>query len=375
MRHTANELLQWQALPLDIKIRMTASRIRGWVNEYGESGTYVSFSGGKDSTVLLDIVRNKCGYKNVPAMFVDVPTQYPELRDFAKTFNNVDIVRPSISFAKVCEDYGFPIISKEVADDVEGAKKYLLKLLLDGTIPFDRQIGQSRLEIVANNAEYLAQIMNDRMVNKKGGSNQRLAIMLGWLTKDMSHPIRCDLASNAKSKFDHKKYQFFLDSKFDISGKCCDKMKKDPAHCYSHETKREPMTAEMAAESRMRKQKWFEHGCNAFDAKEPKSTPMAFWTENDVLQYIKENNLQICSVYGDVVCENGNYKTTGCTRTGCMLCGFGCHFEKPEDSRFLQLKKTHPGMYNLLDVIKNNGVTFREAIEWTNEHGNLDIRL
>lgn len=67
-------------------------------------------------------------------------------------------------------------------------------------------------------------------------------------------------------------------------------------------------------------------------------------------------------------------KTTGCKRTGCMLCGFGCHLEK-SPNRFEMLKETHPGMYRMLDVIKNNGITMREAIEWINEHGNMDIKL
>jgi len=68
-------------------------------------------------------------------------------------------------------------------------------------------------------------------------------------------------------------------------------------------------------------------------------------------------------------------KTTGCDRTGCVLCGFGCHLEKAGEGRFERLKVTHPGMYNLLDVVQNNGVTMREAIEWINEHGNTNIRL
>ena len=127
-KHTMADLIQMQSLPLDIKIRMTINRIKGWIDEYGEEGVYISFSGGKDSTVLMDIVRNEMDLKNIPAVFVDVPTQYPELRDFAKTWNDVEILRPKISFMEVCEKYGFPLISKEVSGAVAESKKYLTEL-------------------------------------------------------------------------------------------------------------------------------------------------------------------------------------------------------------------------------------------------------
>ena len=52
--HTMDDLRMMQALPLSVKVRMTETRIRQWVDYYGESGVYISFSGGKDSTVLLD---------------------------------------------------------------------------------------------------------------------------------------------------------------------------------------------------------------------------------------------------------------------------------------------------------------------------------
>ena len=123
MPHTMEELRTRQRYPLDLKISLTEQRIRSWVNEFGENGVYVSFSGGKDSTVLLDIVRNKMGYKDIPAVFVDVPTQFPELKEFVKTWDNVEIIRPNISFMQVCEKYGFPLISKEVSESVYGARK------------------------------------------------------------------------------------------------------------------------------------------------------------------------------------------------------------------------------------------------------------
>ena len=114
-KHEMWELQQMQSLPLESKIRMTIQRLNVWIDAFGTDGVYVSFSGGKDSTVLLDIVRNKMGYKEIPAVFVDVPTQYPELKEFAKKFDNVEILKPKISFMQVCEQYGFPLISKEVS--------------------------------------------------------------------------------------------------------------------------------------------------------------------------------------------------------------------------------------------------------------------
>ena len=200
--------------------------------------------------------------------------------------------------------------------------------------------------------------------------------------------------------YDRSKYIFMLDAKFACSDMCCKVMKKAPAHEYGKRTGRKAITAQMASESKLRTSQWIKNGCNGFDMKTPISNPMYFWTEQDVLLYIKLNNLPICSVYGDVVIDydaegsvdgqmdlselsaeyglfdtgNRPLKTTGCNRTGCVLCGFGCHLEKPGEGRFERLKETHPGMYKLLDVIENNGVTYREAIDWINEHGNMNIR-
>ena len=189
------------------------------------------------------------------------------------------------------------------------------------------------------------------------------------------------------SMYDKSRYRFFINAPFDISDMCCKVMKKTPVHIYHRETGRVPFTAQMADESRLRQQQWLKNGCNGFDMKIPLSNPMSFWMENDVLEYISTTGIQICSVYGDIVEDFGDqldgqisladyglcqkkckYKCTGCSRTGCVLCGYGAHMESEEESRFRKLKVSHPRFYGLLDHIKNNGVTFREAIEWTNEH-------
>ena len=421
---TIDDLNYFKAMPLNVKVGMTKTRIREWVNRYGKEGVYISFSGGKDSTVLLDIARSL--YPDIPAVFVDVPTQYPELKEFATSFDNVTVLKPKISFSQVCEKYGFPLISKEVSECVQGARKYLTSLLSDRNAVTDRQTDRqtdrpyrywydrvtgtgkyqkkphipnadekslssmSRGGMTENivELEELENLLEKQTKKARPGSLRRTAMIMGMLTKDCE--IKANIPDNDRSMFSMEKYKFFLESPFEISSKCCDVMKKKPIKQYAKETGRQPITAQMASESRLRTQKWLQHGCNAFEAKNPISNPMSFWTEQDVLKYIKENNLPICSVYGEIVEDYGEqipgqltlegcgiekkYTTTGCKRTGCMLCGFGCHLEK-SPNRFEMLKETHPQMYGLLDLIKNNGYTMRQAIEWINEHGNMDIRL
>ena len=112
---TPQELSYRQSLPLQDKIDMTCEKIESWYNHW-DGQIYVAFSGGKDSTVLLDIVRNKAfipDSKLIPAVFSDTGLEYPEIRDFVKTINNVVRIKPKLSFRQVVEKYGYPLISKE----------------------------------------------------------------------------------------------------------------------------------------------------------------------------------------------------------------------------------------------------------------------
>ena len=199
----------------------------------------------------------------------------------------------------------------------------------------------------------------------------------------------------SKSYFNQEKYAFFLDAPFEISDRCCNVMKKSPAHAYEKSTGRKPFIATMTEESTLRMQKWLHEGCNAFDAKFPHSKPMSFWTEQDVLKYIKENNIKIASVYGDIVPDyskteemegqmdfadlglindNRKLKTTGCNRTGCMFCGYGCHLEK-SPNRFERMKETHPKQYEyIMKPVEKGGLGYKEVIDWINKHGNLNIK-
>ncbi len=161
--------------------------------------------------------------------------------------------------------------------------------------------------------------------------------MGSWKTSD----------GTGKSAFNKDKWLPLVYIPVKISHYCCNVMKKSPLGVYQRFTKRYPIVGTMAEESRMRKQAWIRSGCNAFNAKKKISSPMSFWTEQDVLEYIKTFNVDICSVYGEIeTLDNGKLHCTGCQRTGCIFCAFGCHLEKGENKRFLRLKETHPQLYD-----------------------------
>lgn len=320
-KHLPHDLKQMQSLPLEAKIIMTQQRIRQW-HEYWEGNVYVSFSGGKDSTVLKHIVDGL--YSDVPAVFVNTGLEYPEIQKFARDikagkydcFNSdVEIIRPEMRFDEVIKNYGYPVISKEVSQTVSEARKNAL----------------------TGKYTYRIKKLNGELLDKNGNPSQ----------------------------YNMPKWKFLLNSPFDISQKCCDVMKKKPAKKYEKETGRKPIIGTMAIESHLRYIAWLQHGCNSFEKKRATSQPLSFWTEQDILHYIKKYNVPYCSVYGDIVIdvnseiegqinlidvigdyeETDRLKTTGCYRTGCMFCMFGCHLEKGEN-RFQKLKRTHPRQYD-----------------------------
>lgn len=246
-------------------------------------------------------------YPDTPAAFVDTGLEYPELRAFVKTVPNVVWLKPEMNFKKVIETYGYPLISKNVSHNVSVARR-----------------------------------------NPNGK-----------VKKNCFDP-------NKKGQYAMYKWSFLLEPDAPIiSEKCCDVMKKKPAYKFSKETGMQPIVGTMASESMLRRDIWLKTGCNAFDTQHPKSMPLSFWTENDILAYIKRFNLNYASVYGEIKQDGkGNYYTTGCHRTGCVYCGFGCHLEK-EPNRFQKLKETHPKIWEYcMREWDKGGLGMREVLDY-----------
>lgn len=118
--HDAKRLEGLRALPLERKIQISQTRIIEWYNHY-HGNVVVSFSGGKDSTVLLHLVRSI--FPDVKAVFSNTGLEYPEIQKHVMSIDNVDIVRPSMRFDEVISTYGYPLIGKEVAEAIYYARR------------------------------------------------------------------------------------------------------------------------------------------------------------------------------------------------------------------------------------------------------------
>jgi len=201
MKHTRQDLKIMQGWSLERKIRVTQTRIMEWYMKH-DGQVFVSFSGGKDSSVLLDLARR--AYPDIPAVFVDTGLEYPGLRDFVKTKDNVNWLRPKYPFPQIIDKYGSPVISKEVSDCVDGARK-----------------GQA----------YRLARLNGELLNPKTGE---------------------------KSSYNCDNYRYLLDAPFKRSARCCYHMKKAPIYKYERLSGRKAIIGTMACESRLRMQKWLQ---------------------------------------------------------------------------------------------------------------------
>ena len=378
--HDAERLKELQSLPLERKIQITQTRIIEWYQHY-DGQVCVSFSGGKDSTVLLHIARQL--YPGIPAVFSNTGLEYAAIQRFVKTYDNVDIIVPQMRFDEVISTYGYPLIGKEVAEAIHYARRIRSQSVnverererqrtTDGNstvcgneLPKARPAMQTkwkRLEMGGQNS-HLIQTSNAR--NRRtvlSGRMHGAGVANNGKTGEggvFSNPVE---QFGAKSQFNKEKWlPLCRDVPILISHYCCHKMKKQPMHKYQRANGYKPILATLAEESRVRKQAWIRHGCNAFESSAPLSQPMAFWTEQDVLSYLVKYNLPIASVYGEIVSIGSdgnayppsdvmgnplcNLKCTGCQRTGCVYCAFGAHLEKKGETRFQQLAKLEPRKY------------------------------
>lgn len=246
------ELHERQAWSLYKKIDHSLGVIDQFLNRV-DGRAVVSFSGGKDSTVLLHLC--EILKPDIKAMFINTGNEFPDIVYFVRAMrktHNIDIIRPKMTPREIWSKYGFPLVSKETADKIEKVR---------------------------------------RNPNCKTSRN---FLGLGEKTKFII-PNR---------------YRYLIDTPYCVSNKCCNVMKKATSHRYCKEHNVFPIIGTMACESKMRETAYVHRGgCNAFEGK-IESNPLSIWVEDDIWAYIKDRNLKIADIY------HKGARRTGCVGCG-----------------------------------------------------------
>jgi len=293
------KLRRLQNLPLYKKVKLSKLYIEKYIKD-NNGMVYGSFSGGKDSTILKDLYESVDS--SIPSVFCNTTNEQKEILEFVKKQDNVVYMLPKMGFVKIIKNYGFPMISKMTCRKINTFKK-----------PTDKNIG----------------------------------VRTTW--------------SDKKSKFAlAEKYKFLIDEDFDITSKCCDILKKEPFRRYEKETSRKPISGIMTDESKQREESIINGGIINNNT----CCPLAFWKEQDIWDYAKINNIRFSENYYDRIFNNTLVFAD--KRSGCEYCLMGFKFDKSNlfsQNRLEKAKIVNPKKFNRIMSIKNNGISFSEAIK------------
>ena len=313
LKYRKENIIAMQKWSLEKKIEHSTKRIKEFYAKQ-DGKVYVAFSGGKDSTVLLHLIRSI--YPNAVAVFSNTTNEYVEILKFIKTIDNVIEVKPKMNFKETVQKYGFPLVSKKVARQIHDLKN-----------PTKNNVASRNL--------YLTGIKRD-----------------GTTTKSFKLS---------------KKWHKLIETQFDITNKCCDVLKKEPMHRFEKESKLVPFVGTTIDESTQRKQSWLETGCNTYKGDNIKSRPISIWSEQDIWDYLKNYNVPYSEIYDDKKDADGNVIVKGEIKTGCAYCGFGAGFDKSniiDKNRYERLAIRKPHQFKKMMELENNGVCFKDALSF-----------
>jgi len=235
---------------IDLTLEDRIAKIQAINNQYNLlDNAYISFSGGKDSTVLHYVIDLALPNNNIPRVFINTGLEYKYIAEFVKELASKDnrfvIVNQTRNIKQTLQQYGYPFKSKEHSLRVEYFNK--------GT-----------------NSNYIKEYISGN------GSFTCPKILL---------------------------YQFKVRGQYNYSNQCCYKLKKDLAHKWQ-KLNHKPITI-----TGMRNEEGGNRarlGCLSNNGKlfHPLIVVDEEWENN----FIKEHNIKLCKLYYPPF----NFTRTGC---------------------------------------------------------------
>ena len=275
---TENELNTYLNYNLSDKIQLSKDIINHFCNTTPISQIFISSSFGKDSIVLIDLVNRL--FPKIPIVYVDTGIEPPSCVELAEVYDNVTILYPKKDIEQVTHEYGYMIPQgKDKASAIEQVRRNL----------------------------------HDEKYDT-------------WRVKQMR-------GERKGAMWDYSDCTDILVAPFKISDKCCYWLKKSPINSFINKTQyKYSFNGVTVEESQHRRNAILKNG---FINKNVCS-PIAHWTVNDVLKYIKDNGLPLPHCYGEIIEENGEYRTELFQRNGCLCCPIGSHLESPNKFQLLR---------------------------------------
>lgn len=234
-----------------------------------EKNAYLSFSGGKDSTVLHYLLDLALPGNKIPRLFINTGIEYEYIVDFVKQLEQKDsriqIVNSGVNIKKMLEIEGYPFKSKE----------HSLK------------VGEWQKGSIAKSNIYY---------------------------KEMS----------GKSRYACPKkllYQYERNFKLRLSDKCCYRLKKDISHLWEKENNKNILLTGMLKEEGGQRSSI---NCIVTDKKNnlKKFHPLAVVTKSFENWFIETHNIKLCKLY---------YPPFNFERTGCKGCPYSLDLQEQLD--------------------------------------------
>ena len=305
-----DKLKKYREMPLDDKIELSNQIIKSFYESHDPKSLLISSSFGKDSVVLIDLVRRL--YPEIPIGYINTGVEQPTCVELSKTYDNVIEIKPKKSMEQIIEEYGYMLpIGKEKTNTIALCRKNL----------------------------YEGNFNTIRVKKMRGDFGE-------------------------KSLYNFTKYQWVIFAPFKISDKCCQYLKVEPSerfakeygftHCFVGTT---------AQESRMRRDNLINHGFNT----PTQSRPLGHWNPHDILEYCLKNDIKLAGCYGEIIEEDGKYTTSRFDRTGCICCPVASHLKKKNDFQWLYETDRESWDYVINDLGFGQVLDFFD-VDYTDEH-------
>ncbi len=325
-----------------------------------EGDIRIAFSGGKDSSLLLDmyceiISTTPWKEKTIRVSFADTTNETSAMMKFVKEFIEYEeekwgvgidftTVRPpnKLTWAKFVKENGLPLISKDQSKRIRTVKSDMMRTGVD---------------INSITKLYMGGMNAVRKLQSFGFSATSILALTGYVSSRGEFGKKFTLS---------RKWLPMVGCPVDLTDQCCVKIKEAALDRLPQSANR--MTGEQAAESNNRTASYLKTGCNIkLPSGEYISKPFGAMTSDGVLFSLQHRNVPICSDYGQIIkTPDGHYRCTKAQRTGCALCGFGCQYDT---ERFVRLQETEPAKVKFAFKPKaDGGAGYKEAIEYMNEY-------